>query len=65
MREVNRQFLMIILGEIRKNLEKAKLFRSKECIDTYIDFALSDVEKGFKVLESNKNNKQYSTNSEK
>jgi len=49
--EVDRQTLVIIFSEIKKNLEKAKKFKIKEDIFLYIDFALSDVDKGLSLLE--------------
>jgi len=50
MDEVNKQTLMIIFNEIEKNLKKAKQFHDITDIFIYIDFALSDVKKGMKLL---------------
>jgi len=49
--EVDRQTLIIILSEIKKNLEKAKKFKINDDIFLYIDFALSDVDKGLNILK--------------
>lgn len=46
---------MIIFGEIEKNLEKAKKFHNIADVFIYIDFALSDVRKGMKLLSEQEN----------
>jgi len=55
MDEVNKQTLMIIFYEIEKNLKKAKQFHDITDIFIYIDFALSDVKKGMKLLSEQEN----------
>jgi len=50
MDEVNKQTLMVIFSEIEKNLEKAKKFHDITDVFIYVDFALSDVKKGMKLL---------------
>jgi len=50
MNEADRQTLVVILSEIRKELEKAKKFHDRTDMLVYIDFALSDVRKGLAFL---------------
>jgi len=52
---LKKQTLMIIFGEIEKNLEKAKKFHNIADVFIYIDFALSDVRKGMKLLSEQEN----------
>jgi len=55
MDEVNKQTLMVIFSEIEKNLEKAKKFHDITDVFIYVDFALSDVKKGMKLLGEQEN----------
>jgi len=52
---LKKQTLMIIFSEIEKNLKKAKQFHDITDVFIYIDFALSDVKKGMKLLNEPKN----------
>ena len=54
MNEADKQTLIIILSEIRKELERAKQFNDKTDMLVYIDFALSDVRKGLDFLNKSK-----------
>jgi len=54
MNEADRQTLIVILSEIRKELERAKQFNDKTDMLVYIDFALSDVRKGLDFLNKSK-----------